>query len=45
MIKVMLYILKNMKIIFLAVLLTKLYAMMINLSNQLSFAYEKIRNQ
>ena len=37
----MLLILKNIKIIFLEVLLTKLYVLMINLANQLFFTKEK----
>ena len=35
---------KNIKIIFLAVLLTKLYVLMINLANQLLFTKEKIQS-
>ena len=37
-----LHILKNIKITFLAVLLTKLYVLVIDLENQLSFTEEKI---
>ena len=36
--------LKNSKIIFLAVLLTKFYVLMINLANQLLFIEEKMKS-
>ena len=41
--KIMLHILKNIKIIFLAVLLTKLFALMIDLANQLLLTEEKMQ--
>ena len=39
-----LHILKNIKIIFLAVLLTKLYILMMNLASQLFFTDEKMKS-
>ena len=39
-----LHILKNIRHTFLAVLLTKLYALMINLANQLLFTEEKMQS-
>ena len=42
--KILLHILKNIKIIFLAVLITKLYVLMINLASHLFFTEEKIQS-
>ena len=42
--KLILYIMKNVKIIFVAVLLINLYALMINLANQLFFIEEKLQS-
>ena len=44
MMKIMLNLLKNIKIIFLAALLTKLFVLMINLVNQLFFTEEKMQS-
>ena len=42
--KIILHIMKKIKIIFLAVLLTKLFVLMINLASQLSFTEEKMQS-
>ena len=44
MINIILDIIKNIKIIFLAALLTKLFVLMINLVNQLFFTEEKMQS-